>query len=192
MQRLACQLLRFHPMTRTSPVWPLPTLLALGVLSFSEPARADSGLTLAAEGGPQIMLNDVNRHDFPRWGFAAAGRAGYTFDLPFLDITPEAKLGIQAPGDTRSFSGMGGVRLNVGALVSPAIFAHVGGIVGDIDGFVWDAGVGLDFTMIPVVDLGIFVAYTQVGDAHFSGHRASYESGTWHWLQFGAQVALHL
>jgi hypothetical protein len=120
-----------------------------------------------------------------------AARAGYTFSSPLITFTPEAKLGFQSPGTPNAFIMSGGARLNFFKGLSPAIFAHAGGLVGDISGFVWDAGVGLDLTVIPVFDIGIFCSYTQVGHAQFTGHRFDYESSNWQWVQFGAQAAVH-
>lgn len=172
-------------------------LLPLTVAFVSSPALAaeegddDDGITLAAEFGPELVLPPNEDDDYTELGFGAAMRAGYTWDSALIDFTPEAKFGFQSPGRLNSFAMMGGLRINLFEGLSPAAFAHVGGLLGELEGMVWDVGVGLDFTFIPVVDFGIFASYNSVGNATFSSNEVSYESTNWHWMQFGGQVAVH-
>ena len=129
------------------------SLVALAfAITFSPSARAD-GLTVAGEAGPILVVNKTGNDVSRAWGFGAAGRIGYSIGVPLVSITPEAKLGYVAPGKPHSFLGMGGVRVNLFEVISPAIFAHAGGVVGDLNGFVWDAGLGLDLGVIPFLDI---------------------------------------
>ena len=146
----------------------------------SSPASAN-GVTLAVELGPEYILTPQD-DDLKSVGMGVAARAGYTFSAPLISLTPEAKLGFQSPGTPNAFLMMGGGRINFFEGLSPAIFAHAGGLLGDMSGFVWDAGLGLDLTIIPVVDIGIFCSYSQVGDAHFTGNRFEYASSNWQWV----------
>lgn len=165
-------------------------LVALSLLT-AESARADS-VTVALELGPEYVLNEEpTTDDFSHSGFGAALRGGYTFDTPLVDLTPELKVGFQAPGAPKAFSAAGGLRLNFLEGISPAVFAHAGGLIGDVEGLVIDAGAGLDFTVIPLFDLGVFASYNVVGNASFDADRFSYESTNWQWLHFGGQVAFH-
>jgi len=173
------------------PLFLTALTLATATLLSSTPASA-GGLTLAAEAGPEVVLNDIRNDDIDRWGFGAAGRVGYTLGIPLLAITPEAKLGFQSPGTPNAFSAQGGVRVNFSEGLSPAVFAHAGGLVGDLHGFVWDAGVGLDLTLLPLVDIGVFGAYYRVQKAGFADGRVDIDAPNWHWIQFGVQGALHL
>lgn len=159
-------------------------------LLFCATSSQANGLTVAVEVGPEVVLTDEDMED-SQWGLGVAARLGYTFDAPMIAITPEAKLGFQSPGTPNSFALLGGARLNLFEGLSPAVFAHVGGLTGELSGFVWDVGVGLDLTLFPVVDVGIFGTYSQVGNASFSSNRFDYESTDWQWVQFGAQCAVH-
>ncbi len=152
---------------------------------------ADDGLTLAVEFGPEYVLPPNESDDISRAGFGAALRAGYTWDAPLIDFTPEAKFGFQSPGTPNSFAMLGGLRINLLEGISPAAFAHVGALLGELEGLVWDVGLGLDLTFVPAVDFGIFASYNSVGNASFSSSRFSYDSTNWHWMQFGGQVAVH-
>ncbi|MBW8885977.1 MAG: hypothetical protein JF612_14655 [Planctomycetia bacterium] len=57
---------------------------------------------------------------------------------------------------------MGG-RFAVGKIIEPSIFGHVG--VGHVQGFetrtapIMDAGLALDFTLLPLIDLGVHGGY---------------------------------
>lgn len=165
-------------------------------LLFATPAQAN-GVTLAAELGPQVVLTNYQPEDadesdkITRVGLGVAARLGYTFEAAIVDFTPEFKLGFQSPGTPRSFSAMGGLRVNFFEGISPALFAHAGGLVGDLSGFVWDIGAGLDFAIVDAFDLGIFALYAQTGKATFSGDRVSYDSNNWQWMQAGVQGAVH-
>lgn len=174
----------------------LSASLAPLMMLFATTARAD-GVTLAAEVGPQVVLTkyepeDPNESDdIVRVGLGAAARIGYTFNSSIVDFTPEFKFGFQSPGTPRSFSAMGGLRVNFFDGLSPALFAHAGGLIGDLSGFVWDVGAGLDFAIVDSFDLGIFALYAQTGKATFSGDRVTYDSDNWQWMQAGVQGAIH-
>jgi hypothetical protein len=166
-------------------------LASASVLCLPKPARAESKFTLAAEVGGQVVVTDVESAPVETAGFGAAARAGYTMGGAIIRLTPEAKLGFESPGTPSAFSIMGGARLNLLVGLSPAVFAHAGGLVGDMDGFVWDVGGGLDLTLLPVFDLGVFVSYSQLADANVSFDSVSFQSQNWEWMTFGAQAALH-
>jgi len=109
-----------------------------------------------------------------------------------IRFTPEAKFAFESPGTPRAGAFMGGARLNFLKVVSPAVFAHAGGLVGDIKGFVWDAGVGLDFTLIPMIDIGVYGAFYQNRGNTFDFGNATWSNrDTYEWLQFGVQAAVH-
>lgn len=157
------------------------------------PAQADNGVTLAAEVGANVVVSDLGDDDtLHAVGPAAALRLGYSFHGPAVRFTPEAKLAFESPGTPRAGALLGGGRLNMLGVVSPAVFAHAGGLIGDIRGFVWDAGVGLDFTLIPLLDIGVYGAFYQTRGATFDFGSASWsDRDKYEWLQFGVQAALH-
>lgn len=156
-------------------------------------AQADSGVTVAAEVGADIVVSDLGDDEtLHAVGPAVALRLGYSFKAPMVRFTPEAKFAFESPGTPRAGAIMGGARLNLLEVVSPAVFAHAGGLVGDIRGFVWDAGVGLDFTLIPLLDIGVYGAFYQTRGATFDFGGASFSNrDKYEWVQIGAQAALH-
>jgi hypothetical protein len=159
----------------------------------SNQARADGGIIAAAEVGVDVVVSDLGDDDtLHAVGPAVALRLGYGFKAPMIRFTPEAKFAFESPGTPRAGAIMGGARLNFLEVVSPAVFAHAGGLVGDIRGFVWDAGVGLDFTLIPLLDVGVYGAFYQTRGATFDFGDASWSNrDKYEWIQLGAQVALH-
>jgi hypothetical protein len=159
----------------------------------AEPAAADSGLALAAEVGADVVVTDLTDDDtLTAVGPALSLRLGYSFKVPMLRFTPEAKFSFESPGTPNSAAVLGGARLNVFDGLSPAVFAHAGGMFGDLEGVVWDAGVGLDFTVIPLIDFGIFGAYHRVENAGFNFGNAEWSSrDNYEWIQLGAQLALY-
>lgn len=169
----------------------LGAALVVGVLAFPSEARADGHLTLAAEVGVDAVMEDTEGTDLQTLGVGAAARMGYTMGGPLIRVAPELKVGFESPGTPDSFSIKGGARVNFLGAISPAIFAHAGGLVGDLEGFVWDLGVGLDFAIIPHLDIGAFASYNQAGgDLNFVP--PSYQGGNdWEWFRFGGQAAIH-
>lgn len=119
-------------------------------------ASADDGLAAAVEVGANVVTSDLSDDDTLRAvGPAVALRLGYAVYGSTVRLTPEAKFSFEAPGTPRAGALMGGARLNFAGSVSPAVFAHAGGLVGDLRGFVWDAGGGLDFILNDTLDLGL-------------------------------------
>jgi hypothetical protein len=99
-------------------------------------------------------------------GGGGALRLGQEFDLFLVSLTPEFGGSYHAfggDGETKLYTGFLGGRLAVGKIIEPSIFAHVG--VGHVKGFesrtapVMDGGLALDFTLLPLIDLGMHGAY---------------------------------
>jgi hypothetical protein len=99
-------------------------------------------------------------------GAGGALRLGQEFDLFLISLTPELGGGYHGfGGDDRLklYSGFLGGRLAVGKIVEPSLFAHVG--VGRLDGPdprtapMLDGGLAIDFTLLPLLDLGVHGAY---------------------------------
>lgn len=156
---------------------------------FAAPARAD--VVVAGQVGANVVVSDFDEDGVETAGIAAALRLGYGFEAPMIRLTPEVKLGFESPGTPNAASFTGGARLNLFEGVSPAVFAHAGGLVGDIDGFIWDAGVGLDFTLLPLLDVGVYGSFhQQAGSADLEFGSVTLGRNSWEWLQFGAQAAL--
>jgi hypothetical protein len=96
-------------------------------------------------------------------------RLGQELDLFLVSLTPELGGGYHSfagdggAADTRLYSGFLGGRLAVGKIIEPALFAHVG--VAHTTGFekrtapLLDAGLAIDFTLLPLIDLGVHGGY---------------------------------
>jgi hypothetical protein len=99
-------------------------------------------------------------------GGGGALRLGQKFDLLLVSLTPEFGGSYHAFGgndDTKIYTGFLGGRFGVGKIVEPSIFGHLG--VGHVQGLetrtapVMDAGLALDFTLLPLIDLGVHGGY---------------------------------
>jgi hypothetical protein len=100
-------------------------------------------------------------------GGGGALRLGQELDLFLVSLTPELGGGyhVFGSGDDRSklYSGFLGGRLAIGKIIEPSLFGHVG--VGRLDGFetrtapMLDGGLAIDFTLLPLIDLGLHGAY---------------------------------
>jgi hypothetical protein len=116
-------------------------------------------------------------------------RLGHEFDLFLISLTPEATgsfYSFGGDGDARFYAGQLGARLTLGKIVEPGIFAHAG--VGHLSaaesetGVATDIGLTLDFTLLPLIDIGVHAAY----DALLR------EEGSFDWYRAGAHVVLAL
>ena len=99
-------------------------------------------------------------------GGGGALRLGQEFDLLLVSLTPEFGGSYHSFGgndETRLYSGFLGGRLAVGKIVEPSIFGHLG--VAHVAGLetrtapIMDAGLAIDFTLLPLIDLGVHGAY---------------------------------
>jgi len=154
--------------------------LVAAALVFS-PAVAAAQLQLGAEleaifpGGDELG-NDT--------GVGYAGRLGYAIDGPMIEIVPELRIGyvnFAEPADkTRLDVGLwrytAGLRLGVGEILRPTVFAHIG--YGDVvfggpggtifeegfgdSAFTWDAGLAFDLAILPLIDVGVHGAYNRL------------------------------
>jgi hypothetical protein len=118
---------------------------------------------------------------------------GPRMDLAILALTTELSGGFYrfgGPADLDVYRVLAGGRLAVGAIIRPSVFAHAGvghlrydTLLGARDGatdFATDLGLGLDFTLMPLVDLGIVGSYNWV--------RADTRDNAVDWVQLGAHV----
>lgn len=144
--------------------------LALGVATFNAPAAwAEEGDSSSGDGvGRTHIAVDFDyaaalssSQDIDA-GTGGAVRLGRELDLLLVTLTPE--IGgtyetFSGSPNSRIYGGFAGGRLGVGKIIEPSIFAHVG--VAHIDGWqdrtapMLDAGLALDFTLLPLIDLGV-------------------------------------
>jgi hypothetical protein len=127
------------------------------------------------------------------WGFDA--RLGRRLDAELLKLTGEFVAGYYDFGGDLSpsvYRGVAGARLAIGAILTPVLFAHAGVARatfsspsdGDLDRtvFTYDAGIGADFTLLPLINLGAYAAYNHVA----SKDRAD----SLNWASFGLNAEL--
>lgn len=111
-------------------------------------------------------------------GGGGAFRIGSELDLLLVTLIPELSFayhsfgGEQDDRDATTFTGALGGRIRFLKILEPGIFAHAGvGHIGGYDphtGFAFDAGLTLDLTILPLIDLGVHAAWNRVfgGDDH--------------------------
>jgi hypothetical protein len=163
------------------------TLLAAAAVTLLfaavAPKDARAALSLGAEAGPILLLDPPPDTSL---GFGFAGRVGYKLGLPLLALTPEVKVAVdKLPGGNSGLRGMAGARVEIGALLSPFAFAHIGygkisGDSADLKGVAIDVGAGLDFTPLPIIDVGVLLSYNRVLDDPVKAH----------WIFIGATATL--
>jgi|GEM_PF-835112 len=99
-------------------------------------------------------------------GGGGALRLGQELDLLLVSLTPEIGGTYHAFGgndETRLYSGIIGGRLAVGKIVEPSIYGHLG--LAHVNGSenrtapIMDAGLAVDFTLLPLIDLGLHAGY---------------------------------
>jgi hypothetical protein len=125
------------------------------------------------------------------WGFGV--RLGRRLHVPLLALDPEVGFTYHGFHDRPApalYRGILGLRLGIGEVLRPGIYGHIG--VGRIDfdttpeasrtAFTHDLGLFLDFTLLPLLDLGVHVAY--------EGIASSDHADAFNWVTAGAHAAL--
>jgi len=149
-------------------------LAALCLVFSAAQAQAEFQLGLDAEAAFPLDERGVDT------GWGGALRGGYKLDLFVLQLTPEIGLGYHNfggslnPSIVRPFVG---ARLSLGQLIRPGVFAHIGygnisydgGGLEDHWAPMFDMGATLDLTFLPVVDLGVHVAYNYLAESSGQG-----------------------
>ncbi len=142
----------------------LPALLA-GAFSFALAcnAHASSGTAIGVD------LDYTHGISEPQVGSGTGFnvRLGYKLDLLVVQLTPEiggAYHTFSGTADAKFSQGIVGARLAFGKVVEPGLYAHLGyghlgAGPGDRSGATGDAGLTLDFTLLPIIDLGVHAGY---------------------------------
>lgn len=142
----------------------LPLFAVLSVFAATTPVYAKSGTALGVD------VDYAHGIDEPGVGSGTGfnARLGYKLDLLVLQLTPEVG------GGYHTFSGLAGAkfsqgfvggRVQFGKILSPGLYAHLGyGHLSEVfgnahSGATGDAGVTLDLTLLPLVDLGVHAGY---------------------------------
>lgn len=146
----------------------VPALLASAlVLAATHQAHASSGTAIGVD------LNYTNGINEPHVGSGTGFnvRLGYKLDLLVLQLTPEVGGGYHTfSGDLSPHLAQGivGGRLQFGKILEPGLYAHLGyghlsgsfeGVDHGHSGATADAGVTLDLTLLPLIDVGVHAGY---------------------------------
>lgn len=163
-------------------------LSTIAVLS-AEPARAET--VIAGDLDYVIAINEEPDVD-SGGGFGV--RLGQQLDVPALVLTPEIGFTYASfGGDAKVYRGIAGLRLGVGEILRPGVFAHagIGRISVDVPSgitdpshtaFTFDAGAFLEFTLIPILNIGVHAAYNR--------QNGNDEMDAFQWATLGAHAAL--
>ena len=164
-------------------------LAALGCIAASaNSARADFMLGVDLDS----VLPLQSRAEF---GGGFAIRLGDQLHVPAVAFTPELAFSYdkfsKAYGPS-VYRGVVGARLSIGELIRPGVYAHVGFGKYDLDipgadpsgtAITYDAGLSLDFTLLPLLNLGVHGSYNVLlGDDE--------DRERFKWLTLGAHVEL--
>lgn len=140
------------------------------ILSFAAwPARADDNSR--SSGGSRLALDLQYAYPIHQDGVSAgpggALRFGKQLDLLLVSFTGELGAGYQTfggAGAPKLYSGFVGGRIAVGKILEPGIYGHLG--VGHASAAAasrtapfFDAGLFLDLTVLPLVDIGVHGGY---------------------------------
>jgi hypothetical protein len=142
----------------------------------SNQAHAHDGDRRHEEGNRGTIALDLEyaggiSNDYIEGGGGGALRIGSEHDLILVTLIPELSLGYHSFSgvgryEAKSYTGMLGGRIRFLKILEPGIFAHAG--IGHIDdyeshtGFAMDVGATLDFTLLPLIDLGVHAAWNRV------------------------------
>ncbi|HEY0465711.1 MAG TPA: hypothetical protein VGC79_15970 [Polyangiaceae bacterium] len=144
----------------------LPALLVSTILLVNpRNAHAKSGTSIGAD---IDYTNGIDEPTANKGGSGFNGRLGYKLDLKLLQLTPEIGGAYHAFGGdagVKLAQGIAGARVSFLKVLEPGAYAHIGyghlsGNVGDgRSGATVDAGLTLDLTLLPLVDIGIHGGY---------------------------------
>ena len=141
----------------------------LTVLLFTSQAHAafalgaDLKLGMPMGGGVSEMLEV---------GYGFDGRVGYNLSLAMIEVQPELvfsymRFGNEGESGSTIYRGMAGGRAGLGLGLMPFVYAHIGygsfssGLSAFVGGSArtYDIGGGLDFTALPLINIGISAGY---------------------------------
>jgi hypothetical protein len=172
-------------------------LIAVAWSLGAAPARADT--TIAGDLDLNVPLSVEKISTGGGFGI----RIGQEFHVPLLAINPEVGFTYASFSDQGTpvvYRGIVGARLGVGELFRFGVMAHVGfghlswtkpeGVPASIDlshfGFTYDAGIFLEFTALPLLNIGVHAAYNRLSKKN----DASVDP--FQWMQLGVHLTLVL
>jgi len=125
-------------------------------------------------------------------GGGGALRLGRKIDLILVSLTPEIGGSydrFNGDNQARIYRGFIGGRLGFGKVIEPSVFAHIGvgrfdANIGSHTAPVFDAGIALDLTFLPLINLGAHASYNTLF--------AQENHDSFNWLALGLHAALVL
>jgi len=157
-------------------------------LSAAEVARAD--IAIAADVETLVPIEYDNIDPGPGFGI----RLGAQIHLPLITLTPEIGFTWASFGDgPEIYRGILGARVGLGEVLRFGVFAHLGfghqsWELATVDvshtGVTMDAGLFLDLTIIPLIDVGVHMGYGRLSaneDENIDPNQ---------WLAFGLHAAI--
>jgi hypothetical protein len=168
----------------------LTALACAGVAVASAPDTAHATVEIAADVEADVPVG-IELDAAP----AFAVRLGYQLHLPAIVLTPE--IGVHHASfdpDPTLLRGIAGARLGIGEIFRVGAYAHVGFARlafdspsgdGSETAFSYDVGAFLDFTLLPLLNIGVHTGYGHV-DAIDDDAEAL------NWIPLGVHVALIL
>jgi hypothetical protein len=162
-------------------------VLAAGAALFALTLGARSASASTAIAGDLDFAVPINSQLDSGAGFGI--RLGKQLHAPLAVLTPELGFTYHGFSGLTAYRGVAGLRLGVGEIIRPGVFAHLG--VGHLTApspapsstaFTYDAGAFLDFTLLPLLDIGAHAAYNHVN--------AKDPVGAFQWATVGVHAAL--
>ena len=160
---------------------------AFASLLSASPAHAQP--TLAVDADANIPVSTPNLTT----GLGVGLRLGHRFKIPLIAFTPE--IGGSYHGFNGELVAVGisridaGGRIGIGEIFRLSAYGHIGygyaAYSNDTPGFgglTWDLGGALDFTLLPVVDIGVHIDYSSLTSAGNPDYKV-------HWVDIGPHVA---
>lgn len=154
--------MRHHTLRSSLPILTAALLVSL-TPALAKAERDDSSTVLALDLDLALPVNDSAADP----GGGAAVRFGRKISLLLLSLTPEVGLGyhkFSGASEAALYRAFVGGRVGIGAIIEPSVFGHIA--IGKLDHTsndrwapVADVGLALDFTLLPLLDLGVHGAY---------------------------------
>jgi hypothetical protein len=159
-------------------------------LGTANQARADTAIAVDFEARVPLDLDNVS--SAPAFGI----RLGQQLHLPLITLTPEIGFNWGAFGDGPTiYRGILGGRVGIGEILRFGVSAHFGlghfswefaGEEASRTGLTLDGGLFLDLTVLPLLDIGVHIAYGRMAGDTDEGVEPI------QWLAFGLHAALIL
>jgi hypothetical protein len=152
--------------------WLTVCSMVFGLALAAQPARADEGDDDDGDSWARFMLGvdldyvyAIDEQSITSGGGAAL-RVGSELDLILITLIPEAYFShheLDAMDASLTTGKLGG-RLRIGKILEPGLYGHVGIASLSVAGAAetapaFDLGFTLDFTLLPLIDIGAHAAY---------------------------------